>query len=427
MTKILVVTAVVAAGLAWSRTVPVTHPDQLRDLAEPPAIAVQTPSGGSATDPRATAIPTPAGAGSGMYSMTSDAQGHVYLSWIESTGDKGHELQFSRLDGERWSPPRTIARGQNWFVNWADKPSVVAMPDGSLAAHWLVNNGSKKGAYGYGLRIAHSRDAGHTWREVFSAGTNNTKGYSGFVTFLPGTQGLLAAYLTPKGTSPADEEAHMMTLSQATFGPDSALQSQGVIDPDACSCCTTTVAQTARGPIIAYRDHQFGEIRDISIVRQINGRWTAPQTVHRDGWRINGCPTNGPVLAANGNRVAAAWFTAANDQPHVKVAFSGSAGEQFDAPTIVDSGRPVGWPAIVLLEDGAAVVSWLESTGGGGGEVRMRRVESDGGMHPPIVLTTAAGGRSTGIPQMVRTGDSLVFAWRAADRVLTARVPVPRN
>ena len=28
------------------------------------------------------------------------------------------------------------ASGDDWFVNWADFPSVIALPDGSLAAHW---------------------------------------------------------------------------------------------------------------------------------------------------------------------------------------------------------------------------------------------------------------------------------------------------
>ena len=74
------------------------------------------------------------------------------------------------------------------------------------------------------------------------------------------------------------------------------------MDADVCTCCTTSVVETAAGPIAAYRDHQGG-VRDISVVRYLDGRWTPPSTVHRDNWEIDGCPTNGPVLAARGSDV----------------------------------------------------------------------------------------------------------------------------
>jgi hypothetical protein len=208
------------------------------------------------------------------------------------------------------------------------------------------------------------------------------------------------------------------------FTPDGTPQPVRVVDTDTCSCCTTSIVQTARGPVVAYRDHEPGEIRDISIVRFEKGRWTEPAPVHRDGWVINACPTNGPVLAASANRVAAAWFTAAHDKPMVKVAFSDDAGATFGTPVVVDGGKPIGWPAIVLLDDGAAAVTWLESIAGGAGEVRLRRVERDGRAGPVALVARAPAGRSTGIPQMVRSGDALIVAWRDGS-VKSARMALP--
>ena len=40
--------------------------------------------------------------------------------------DKTSTLRFSRFDGQAWGPARTVASGGNWFVNWADHPSVTA-------------------------------------------------------------------------------------------------------------------------------------------------------------------------------------------------------------------------------------------------------------------------------------------------------------
>jgi hypothetical protein len=379
--------------------------------------------------PATQSVEAPASAGSGFYSLAADRSGRVYLSWVEPVTSGGHALRFSQLQGQHWTAPRTIATGANWFVNWGDHPSIAAAGD-RLLAHWLVDNDVRKGAYGYGVRIAESRDEGRTWRQVFEAGRDNVEDYTGFVSFLPGQDAWSVAYLTPVKKPGSvvghDHDAgHIMTLDWAEFGADGVLQSDTVVDPDACTCCNTGIAQTALGPVIVYRDHWPGEVRDISIVRQVDGHWTAPRPVFRDGWTINACPSNGPAIAANAKRVAVAWFTAAGDQPRVKVAFSDDAGEHFAAPVQVDGGNPSGWAQVVLLDGGSAIVSWLEATHDGKGEVRLRRVWSDGRVGEPVVVATAASGRSAGQPQMVRSGASLVVAWRRDNQVRTAIVPIP--
>lgn len=369
-----------------------------------------------------------------MYALANGADGQVYLSWIDPLPDKHHALRFSRLENGAWTPARTIATGNNWFVNWADHPSIAAMADGTLLAHWLVNNPGKAGAYGYGIRIARSIDRGDSWQEIFKAGLDNGTDYSGFVSILTDPTGFSAVYLTPvAGSRPVPpseagagqhEAEHVKTLSIARFAPNAALQSDTVVDPDVCTCCNTSIVQTSDGPIAAYRDHQEGEIRDISVVRYRNGAWTEPATVYPDRWTINACPTNGPVLAASERRVAIAWFTAAGDVGRVRLAFSSDAGARFSTPVVIDGGKPIGWPAVVMLEDGSAAVSWLESLTGGNGEVRLRRVWPDGRLGTPVIVSSAKAGRSTGIPQLARSGDHLVVAWRS-DRVVTALVPVP--
>src|SRR5262245_48281345 len=105
-----------------------------------------------------------------MYSLASGADGRAYLAWIEPEASGGHVLKFSRLEGDRWQPAREIARGSNWFVNWADHPTLTALADGTLIAHWLVTTGRKQGAYGYGLHVARSVDQGVTWQKVFEDG-----------------------------------------------------------------------------------------------------------------------------------------------------------------------------------------------------------------------------------------------------------------
>ena len=106
-------------------------------------------------------IPSPAPPGSAQPNLVTAPDGHLYLSWLEPRADSGVRLRFAVREGTGWSAPRTIAEGRNWFVNWADFPSMAALPDGSLAAHWLVRSGD--GTYAYDVHLSRSFDGGATW------------------------------------------------------------------------------------------------------------------------------------------------------------------------------------------------------------------------------------------------------------------------
>jgi hypothetical protein len=164
-------------------------------------------------------------------------------------------------------------------------------------------------------------------------------------------------------------------------------------------------------------------VRDIAVVRRHAGDWSKPRELSPDRWEIQGCPVNGPAVAAAGRRVAVAWYTAANDAPRVKLAFSTDAGASFGMPVIVDEGNPQGRVDSVLVDDGSAVVSWVESTAEGS-SMRLRRVRADGTPDASIVVVPAGSRLANGFPQMARSGDVLVFAW-TADQVRTAAMALP--
>ena len=77
----------------------------------------------------------------------------------------------------------------------------------------------------------------------------------------------------------------------------------------------------------------------------------------------------------------------------------------------------------MLLEDGTAIVSWLERRGEGQGEVLVRRVSPGRAPGPPVGIAKTVSGRATGVPHLVRIGDRMLVAWRN-ERVLTAAVPI---
>jgi hypothetical protein len=210
-------------------------------------------------------------------------------------------------------------------------------------------------------------------------------------------------------------------LQVTTYGSDGARRSEASIDPRVCECCQTSTAMTAEGPIVAYRDRSDGEIRDIAVARLTGGRWSAPVSVHHDNWKIDGCPVNGPSVAASGRDVTVAWFTAAGGDRRVLAAFSRDAGRTFSSPIRVDDGGGLGRVQAVWLGDGSAAVSWVES-GNSGSSVRVRRIARDGTRGPATVI---AGSTGSHYPRMVRAEGEMVFAWtestRGTTRVRTAR------
>ena len=175
-------------------------------------------------------------------------------------------------------------------------------------------------------------------------------------------------------------------------------------------CCGIAAALTTDGAVFAYRDRSEEEIRDISIVRFHNGRWSEPRAVYKDGWEIDGCPVNGPAIAADGRRVAVAWFTAANDDPRAQVAFSNDGGKTFGPPIRIADNGVLGRLGIVLLPDRSALVTWLQATAKGE-QIRLRRVPLAGPPDQPFTLIQLRARRTSGFPHIARAGDEVYFAW----------------
>ena len=194
------------------------------------------------------------------------------------------------------------------------------------------------------------------------------------------------------------------------------------IDSRVCECCPTSVALAADGPIAAYRNRSAGEIRDIYVTRLAAGRWTMPVPVHRDNFKIEGCPVNGPAIAARGKDVVVAWFTAPNEKNRSYLAFSHDGGKTFGAP-IAGRRRGVARPrGGGAAEDGSAIVGWVESASA---DVEVqdspRRSRTARGRRPSRWRISPA----RAIRGMALVRDEVVLAWTESEqessRVKTAR------
>ena len=369
-------------------------------------------------------VPSPTGVDAAEPFVGSGPDGQMTLSWLERNADSSVALRLATLapDGATWSAPTEIVRRTDLFVNWADFPSVVALGEGRLLAHWLQRSGS--GRYAYDVHLSESRDGGATWGASAFPHAAGVPAEHGFVTILPtgngganillldGTAGALLkdSIRASTGKEPAEGHGGAMQLGFANWA-DGAVTTTRMLDPRTCDCCQTASAMTSKGPIVVYRDRSDDEIRDISVVRLVNGEWTAPAPLHNDGWKIDYCPVNGPATSAIGDTVVAVWFTGAQDTSRVNVVFSTDAGATFNAPVRADDGLPAGRVDVEMLSGDAALVSWIERVGGDTAQVRARIVRRDGRVEPHVVVSPSSGTRSSGFPRMARTADGVLIAW----------------
>jgi hypothetical protein len=366
--------------------------------------------GKAATQTNVTEISSPAGSGSAEPNLTTGPDGRVYLSWID-TADTMSSLKFSVLgDNQTWSPAGLVAQGEHWFVNSSDVPSMIALPDGTLAAHWLADNPA--GSEAYNIHLSMSHDGGKTWSKPIIPHRDRSENEHGFASLIAAGPGELGV-LWLDGNKIKDEEGDM-ALNYVTIGADGKVGKETVLDTRVCECCQTSAAATPDGIIAVYRDRSEKEVRDIAFALHTKDGWSKPEALSKDNWQISGCPVNGPAVSATGSQVAAAWFTAPNDASQVNVAFSSDGGKTFGSPIRVDNGKPVGRVDIVALPSGDALVSWMEQAPEGT-QIRIRHVRLRGTLDEPIIASANTKVKFAGVPQMTLSGKQVVVAWTDGD------------
>lgn len=399
------------------------------------------------------AIATPAAASSAQPQLSVSNRG-VLVSWIERSGDLA-TLKFAERTTSGWTAARTIASGRDWFVNWADVPSVLRLSSGAIVAHWLQKSGSS--TYAYDVRLSHSTDDGKTWSPSYLPHHDGTQNEHGFASLFPMGDGFGLVWLDGRARKAGGEHGAehsgdgAMSVYFAQFDKAFKQIAESPVDARVCECCPTAAVATAEGVITAYRDRSEHEIRDNYVARFVNGKWLAPQPVFNDNWKIAACPVNGPALAASGRNVAMTWFTVKQEQGQAYLAFSQDAGATFGAPIRVDDGGSLGRVDVELLPDGAVLATWIEFVEqtvapkpsglggpvppkplgeGGRAQFRARRIDRHGTRSAAVTVAGLAGGRASGYPRAAIANGEVVFAWtESADggglqvRTAAARLP----
>jgi hypothetical protein len=376
-------------------------------------LALATTVGAQTLKVEPVANPAPIGSVEAHWATAQD--GSLLLSWIEPLNGGSYALRYAIRRGGQWSEPRTVVANRRFFRQPAESPSLISFPNGGLLAEWVeVPTDSSEAEYIY---VSASAD-GVRWTAPVMANQDRSPVQHALVSMVAsGDREASLVWLEAlKG------EDAPSNLKRTVVNSDGKVVKEESLDPDVCTCCPTSIVKTSRGLLVAYRDHTSKDIRDITVIRFENGRWTPSKILNADNWEINACPVNGASAAAKGDRVAIAWYTEGGDKPRVQLVFSSDAGNTFTKPILINTGDALGHASAVLTDDGGAFVSWIEEADRSY-RVLARFVSAKGAAGPVVQVATGST-QGLGYPRLLQAGQETWIAWgnSANGRVQTARL-----
>lgn len=378
--------------------------------------------------------PLAADASAAQPDLVAAPDGSLLLSWLAPDA-QGHQLRYARFSGGRWQPARQIARGDDWFVNWADTPHLRASADGALWAQWLRR--SAGAPYAYDVQLARSAD-GRQWSAPVTVHDDATATEHGFVSLWPeGADGMGIAWLDGRrtaGTGHGDGHGQgqgAMTLRSARFDARLGKHDEQELDPMTCDCCQTGAHADASGVLLVYRGRDAGETRDIHLRRRTAAGWQPARRVHADDWVMPACPVNGPAVTAYAGNAWVAWYTAPQGEPLLRLAHSSDGGASFGAPRVPDRGTGVQGRVQVAADADGLWLAWLREEGRGQSLWLARYSPSlDRELGRLQVAILQGRGRGTGFPRLLADRGNARLVWTdvvAGKPVLRGAVvsPVP--
>lgn len=372
-------------------------------------------------------------AGAAAEPSLANAGEEFLLTWQARLEGGRAALRFLLIDDAgRATASGEIGRGTGWFLNWADFPSALVLDNGDWVTHWLQRSDPVRS--GYDIRSLRSRERGRTWSAPFTLHDDHVVAEHGFVAYVPaGGDAAWAVWLDGRNTGQGTGDGHWghhgsgaTSLRAALLSRDGVVWS-GELDDRVCDCCQIDATRAAAATLVVYRDRDGTEVRDVSLVIHDGRRWGTPKTLFPDGWRIAGCPVNGPAIAAQGRHVVAAAYSEAGGTPAVRLRRSDDGGLQWSDVVTVFRGQTAGRLDLAVLEDGRALLARIDDVESGA-VLRLGLYGAEGRELAQADVAQIPAGRLAGFPRLALRGDTGHVVWTLAKdgrpQVRAARVRV---
>jgi hypothetical protein len=346
-----------------------------------------------------------AGGETNIYSSVSDDAGLTFGEPVRVNDVDGD----ARVNGEQ--PPR-VAVGRDIVVAWQTRRTGVSQ---ILAARSVDGGRSFQHA-----AAIHSETltGARGWSSVVLDGDG-----AAHIAWLDGRNAANKAAPMYPGAAHVHAEPTRQDIFQVTLRPDGTREEASVAT-NVCFCCKTSIATGPGASLYVVWRHIYPtNLRDMAVAASVDGgrTFTAPVRVSEDGWQLDGCPEDGPSIAADATGILhIVWPTIVdkNDgtRKGVFYSFSRDGGRTFAPRVRVDVGGDVknaSHPQITAAGERMAIV-WDESAETGP-RARARWIESpstasDSAPRLSQPLTVSDPGPAS-YPSVTSTAGAMIAAW----------------
>jgi len=362
----------------------------------------------------------------------------VAVAWGGASNDKKDVfLAVSRNGGRTFGPPVQVNQEAGEARLGGELPPRVALrrtgagADPEIAVLWTARTELTS------VKLSRSRDGGRTFDPPTMLQADSAPGNRGWAALALDAGGAAHAIWldhrlmapppgTPRkphvhGAKPAAEhDGVTMSLKSSLYygalrdGAAAELE----ITKGVCYCCKTALAIAPDGALYAaWRQVYPGHFRDIafSVSRDGGRSFSAPLQISEDRWSINGCPDDGPSLAAGADgAMHVVWPTVIDGpQPEGSLFYASSRnGAAFTPRTRIPtlgSKKPM-HPQMTAGPSGRLVVAWDEYVD----ERRaaaLREIRTDGRRVTFGPIITLADDDSAAYPALAGTSEGIVAVW----------------
>ncbi len=290
--------------------------------------------------------------------------------------------------------------------SWADASRLFSLSNGEIYFWWPERLGSGRG--GYNLMLSKSLDQGKSWTSLGKINQDDSASEHGFVSIVEDNDRPRINWIDGRDTL----QGGASSLRTMVLSEKPGLEE--VLDMRVCDCCGTSSVAVKNNILVFYRGRTSEETRDIQMAKRIDGKWSIPNILHRDKWKISGCPMNGPQAASRGSFVVVAWFTKAFNKSVVKIKISTDGGLKFEKPIVIDDSLEtnLGRVGLDIIDEQAAIVSWLKAIPNSErAQLMAQKVSSAGKLGSPQLISEISSSKNSGFPVARFFKDDIYFTW----------------
>jgi hypothetical protein len=248
------------------------------------------------------------------------SDGSLLLVWVQK-GSSDLDLYAARQEpgGAFGQPLRINQRGLHRYTGDEARPGVALGPRGEVAIVWTADNND--------IMLA----AGSRYGQQFDAEVKLNQDEGVAQRIMPSValspDGVAhAVWLDPRAAAKGMEEPSDLYYASVKDGVARELNLTASQQPTVCGCCRPFIEIDGDGDFnILFRNSDGDGYRDISRINGVAGALGQPQRTSPPIWKLNACPSAGPISSAGGTLWKDAstgswrllWSIDANEDPAV--------------------------------------------------------------------------------------------------------------